>query len=741
MNAADNNAIGSQKWWTIVIFVMVLAMGAALALFVNRATTQIREALAEEVLQQQHDVSNLLHEYEGVMLAVERERNGTTQVEGALDRALGSARLQLDKMRFQYSFERLDGAATAHAYVKPVMEDVAQWIKEGVPGQSIEPAVLLSLAAQRLNDRYATLRAIAAETDQVATVLIADQSDYLNRFRGSLISLLGFYALLALGFAALLIRQRNLQTQLRMDQQDHAQRIADFADIGADWFWEMNDNLKLKVLSNQDLTVSDNSGGVSQAEEMSVLLASDERATGVHWPVENLLEQRQFSEYESEWVTPEGERRVIAMSGKPLLGEQGEFIGFRGIGRDITIRKKIEQELKSVYQELLAAQRQGRQQAEEALRDSEQFLRTSLDAIAPNIAILDKNATIKAANKAWRELSAGAVSGGGVGHNYMVAFQARPAEEQRALTSVKKYFNAVLNGEQDSFHYEFPCQIGEDTCWMEINLTTFYSNAQRYAVLVYEDITAKRKLEDRDRKLRADLAHVARLNTAGEMASVLAHEINQPLTAISHNCDSLLSNLTGQSESDVEETLQDIYEQSQRAGGIIHSMRQMMRKDAPQTASVNINRLVKETNRLTMPEAREHNVEVKLDLAEDLPETMIDAVQIQQVLVNLERNAVEAIRYHESAVRELTIKTELEGGNWIHVSVSDTGPGITPQVESNLFKSFQTTKVDGMGMGLSISRSIVEAHGGRLWLDHTTQGMTTFMFSFPIKKSVDNGIG
>ncbi len=723
---------GNQKWWTIVIFLMVLAMGVALVLFVNRATTQIREALAEEVLQQQHDVSNLMHEYEGVVLAIERERNGTADSEDNLRLALNSARQQLDKMRFQYSFERLDGAATAHAYVKPVMEDVTQWIEEGVAGQQVEMPVRLSLAAQRLNDRYPTLRRIGAETDQVATELIADQSDNLNRFRGSLISLLGFYALLALGFAALLIRQRNLQTQLRMDQQAHAQRIADFADIGADWFWEMTRNLKLNVLSNRDLTVNDNKQALAPADEMSVLLASDERATSVHWPVENLLDQREFTEYESEWETHDGQRRVIAMSGKPLFGEQQEFLGFRGIGRDITERKNIEEELKSVYRELLAAQRQGREQAEDALRDSEQFLRTSLDAMAPNIAILDQHATIKAANKAWRELSVHGVAGGGVGHNFMTAFRARPAEERRAIASVERYIQAVLDGENDSFHYEFPCQTPDEICWMEINLTIFYSNAQRYAVLVYEDITSKRKLEDRDRKLRADLAHVARLNTAGEMASVLAHEINQPLTAISHNCDSLLSNLSGQSDSDVEETLQDIYEQSQRAGGIIHSMRQMMRKDTPRTASVDINNLVRETNRLTKPEAREHNVEVRLELAPDLPAVMIDAVQIQQVLVNLERNGVEAIRYHESSLRELTITTAREAGDWIYIAVRDTGPGVTPEVERNLFKSFKTTKTDGMGMGLSISRSIVEAHGGRLWLDNASAGMTTFMFSLPI---------
>jgi two-component system sensor kinase FixL len=734
--AADD--AGRVDWLTPMIFIMVLSMGVALAWFVNRATTQIREALAEEALQQQHDVANLLHEYANVMLAIEVERDADSSSKSQVSSALTAAQAQLELMRFQYSFERLDGAATAHAYAKPVLEDVAQWVNQGIPGQSIDYDTIMSLSAQRLGERHQRLRLIANETNEVAGLLIADQSDNLNRFRRYLISLLGFYALLVLGFVALLIRQRNLQTQLRMDQEKHADRLADFAEVGADWFWEVSDNLTLKRISNQKLSIINTLGAKGKSDEMSQSFSGNGRVTEQHWPVQQMRDQQPFADYESEWITPLGQRHVISMSGKPLY-EQGEFVGFRGIGRDITEKKRIETELDNLNRELITSQRQGRRQAEEALRDSEQFLSTSLDAMAPNIVILDKNATIKAANKAWRELTHAAVEDGGVGLHYVLALKARPASEQAALADIETYVDQILAGSQDSFHLEFPCEVDGDACWMEVNLTTFVSNAQRFAVLVYEDITERRMLEDRDRRLRSELAHVARLNTAGEMASVLAHEINQPLTAISHNCDSLLSATHAQPDEVVRETLQDIYDQSQRAGNIIHSLRQMMRKDTPRTTSVDINQLVEETVRLTTPEARENLVSVSLELAPDLPRVMIDPTQIQQVLVNLERNGVDAIRHRGSELRSLIISTALSDEGFIDVSVMDSGSGITPEIEKSLFRSFQTSKADGMGMGLSISRSIVEAHGGRLWLDKPTKGMTTFKFSLPVNEGENNG--
>ena len=734
MTAESDQDVIVQRWWTVIIFLIVVVVGIALALFVQRATTQIQEALAEEVLQQQHDVANLLHEYVGVMLALEREQRQANEASRSeVELALDDAQLQLQKMRFQYSFERLDGAATAHAHVKPILEDVEQWLAWGLPGFTARDSVVLEMASQRMADRYGQLRRIAFETDSVATTLISAQSAYLERFRGSLISLLGLFALLALGIAALLIRQRNLQARLRKDQESYAQRIADFADIGADWFWEMTDSLRLKVLSGRALKPRGQDKAADVGEEANAGFNSfGNKMADVHWPTESLDAREEFSEFESDWITDDGDRRVISLSGRPLTGTDGAFMGYRGVARDVTKRRNIELELEAVYQKLIKAQTIGREQAEEALRDSEQFLRISLDSMAANIAILDESGWVKVSNQAWKSYC-GVNARYGTGVHYLDAFNARPAAEQSSFQAAARDIDEVLSGHRSSLHLEFSCQLPDQMRWLVIHLTTFESNALQFAVLVYEDITDIRKLEEQDRKLRADLAHVARLTTAGEMATVLAHELNQPLTAISHNSDALLSSLLIECDlsEDVMATVSDIYEQSQRAGGIIQSIRQMVRKDTQSTSSVNINSLVEETVRLTNPEAREHNVNVRLQLADDLPNLRINAVQIQQVLVNLERNGVEAIRHHGSEERDLYITTSQSDDGFIRVTVQDTGPGVTVE-RSDLFKSFRTTKPDGMGMGLSISQSIVEAHGGRLWLDESPLDMTTFHFTLPV---------
>ena len=184
-------------------------------------------------------------------------------------------------------------------------------------------------------------------------------------------------------------------------------------------------------------------------------------------------------------------------------------------------------------------------------------------------------------------------------------------------------------------------------------------------------------------------------------------------------------------DEELTETVSDISEQAQRAGSIIRSMRHLVRKETPDKVATDINQLVRETVRLTGPEAREKGVKVSLDLASDLPSPKIDPVQIQQVLVNLERNSVEAMWQGNSTPRELSIETRLNSDQQIQIRIIDTGPGVEPDFAEHLFTAFQTTKSEGMGLGLSISRTIVDEHGGRLWIDPDAEGVTIFTFTIP----------
>lgn len=742
-----------KNYHTLFVILLLLAsLGVALALFVQRNTTSISDALAAEVLEQQSDVALLLHEYDGLIIALEAERHAmdTTGKEPVMD-ALVKTEQQLEDMRFSYSFERLDGAATAHAYVKPILEDVREWLTKGIPGVEPNWQKVISASSARMLERHDTLRDITTETYEVASELVNTQAGYLVRFGKSLMVMLAAFALLASGIASLLTRQKNLQSRLALDERLHAQRIKDFADAGADWFWEMNRDLQLRWLSGRTLSRSSaynaatglgNSGkgwlGVRQNNHAAY---HDEIDPG-EWPVAQLRRRRAFSNYEAQWVTRSGELNTVAVSGRPLFSENGVFLGYRGIGRDITSRKKIEQELELANQGLIAAQTRGREQAEQALRESEMFLRTSLNALPEKLAILNQDGKIIEANTAWQEFAlqgdgaAAMPQSGGIGWHYRDIFSCKDPAALTALEEVSLMVDDVLFGRAGKLRTEISIFSGAKAEWLAVALSPFYSNGNRFCVLAIDEVTDRKQLEEQDRQLRADLAHFSRLTTVGELASGLAHELNQPLTAISHDCDALLSgieNNTPLDETDIA-AIRAIHSEADRAGAIIKGLRKMVRKETGGTSPTDINQLVTETIRLGMPDAKRHGVNVKLDLASELPLPEIDAVQIQQVLVNLERNGIDAIKASDPSLREMVISTALIDKNTIRVTVQDSGGGLDNQVKEALFSPFLTTKKNGMGMGLSISRSIVESHGGQLWVDFSVLDMTTFHFTLPVNQ-------
>ncbi len=736
-----------SKYWSVIIIILLVSVGLALALFVNRTTTDISDALAAEVLQQQSDVALLLHEYDALILAFETERLSPENTDpGRVEAALGNIERQLEVMRFNYSFERLDGAATAHAYVKPVLEDVRQWVSSGIPGIENTRARTIAVASQRVLDRYPNLRDIATETNEVASELIKSQTGYLNRFGNSLMFLLGAFAMLAIGIASLLTRQRDLQFQIAVDQQDHAQRIKDFADTGADWYWEMNPDLRLRILSGKSLSIPTARKTETQVvtREDDQLPAFDHDIADDHWPISTLQMRREFYDFESEWVTRDGQVQTVSVSGKPLFSDKGVFEGYRGIGRDITARKQIEQDLERANTALIQAETRGRQQAEQALRDSEMFLRTSLNALPQKLAILDSNGTVLVVNSAWKKY--GLVDNtqeeqfdGGINRHYSEIFTSKPVDESIAFREVIAQVNRVLNGYAHALRTEVQVIKSDQNIWLAIALSSFKSNGNRYGVLAMEEVTEQKMLEAQDRQLRAELAHFSRLTTVGELATGLAHELNQPLTAISHNCDALLSGIKDHSlfDSDDLDAINEIHAEADRAGAIIKGLRKMVRKETGNVEPTDINQLVTETMRLSMPDANRYGIKIKLNLAEDLPKPVIDAVQIQQVLVNLERNGVDAIRMSDAKLREMVISTgEIDSG-FVRVMVQDSGGGFAEEVRNNLFQPFLTTKKGGMGMGLSISRSIVESHGGQLWVDFDDPIMTTFNFTLPVSNAAE----
>jgi len=253
------------------------------------------------------------------------------------------------------------------------------------------------------------------------------------------------------------------------------------------------------------------------------------------------------------------------------------------------------------------------------------------------------------------------------------------------------------------------------------------------AVVVFRDITERKAAEEEQRQHQAEFAHIARLSTMGEMASGIAHEINQPLAAIANYIRGSIRMLQSPNaeRAQITEAMERAADQADRAGEIIRQLRRFIRKERPERSSVNLNRIVHEVALLIGPEARKGGVTIDLDLDPSLPAIEAQAIQIEQVILNLARNAVDAIAESDQRIRQLTITTTPVENAQIWLCVNDTGPGITAEEQSQIFDQFFTTKQRGMGLGLSISRGIIEAHQGRLWLAAAEPGSTTFCFALP----------
>ena len=250
---------------------------------------------------------------------------------------------------------------------------------------------------------------------------------------------------------------------------------------------------------------------------------------------------------------------------------------------------------------------------------------------------------------------------------------------------------------------------------------------------IARDVTAKKAAEAQSDMLQAELAHISRVNAIGQLSSALAHELNQPLTAIMNYVGAAKRRLKANGGGETEKAsalLDRALEQTERAGKIIHRLRGFLERREPNRAEEDINEIVQEAVALGFVGAAQENVALKLDLEPDLPLVLIDRIQIEQVLVNLIRNAGEAMRGEET--KSLSVSTYLAGKKNMEIAVADTGPGIPEDVAAQLFQPFVTTKETGMGVGLSICRTIVEAHGGRIWMTPNPEGGTIFKFQLPV---------
>lgn len=274
---------------------------------------------------------------------------------------------------------------------------------------------------------------------------------------------------------------------------------------------------------------------------------------------------------------------------------------------------------------------------------------------------------------------------------------------------------------------------------MELSVGEMSSGNRRFFTGFIRDLTERQRTEGRLQELQTELVHISRLTAMGEMASALAHELNQPLSAIANYMKGSRRLLEGRSDGDsivIRDAMEKAAEQSLRAGQIIRRLRDFVTRGEGERRIESVKKLIEEASALALVGAKEHGVRVRfqIDPIHDL--VLVDKVQIQQVLLNLIRNAIEAME--QSPRRELLIASRPEG-ELVEVFVADTGPGIAPEISGQLFQPFITTKRYGMGVGLSISRSIVESHGGQIVVEPNKGGGTVFRFTMPGVTSEDLG--
>jgi signal transduction histidine kinase/integral membrane sensor domain MASE1 len=377
-----------------------------------------------------------------------------------------------------------------------------------------------------------------------------------------------------------------------------------------------------------------------------------------------------------------------------------------------------------------------RQRAEDALRASEAMKSAVLSSLTSRVAVLDRDGRIIAVNESWTRFTAEnrARDEAGVGASYFEICrkdgEARAPDAPDPCAGVR----GVLEGRLKSFGHDYSQRTASGDCWF--HLTVVPLNRPEGGVVVSQtDVTERRMAEMMAQESRDELAHYLRVHTIGELTNSLAHELNQPLAAILANAQAgrrLLANPAADGcRREVDEILAEIVSEDRRAGNVIRGLRLLLRKGEPERVDLDVNALAADVARLLANDMMIRGVTMRWDLARDPLRTRGDVVQLQQVLLNLLINAIEAVT-EVAGERAISLTTGEGPAGMARVSVADTGVGLLPGTEAQVFKPFYSTKTKGMGMGLSIARSILEAHGGAISAERNAGRGAKFTFTLPL---------
>ena len=412
--------------------------------------------------------------------------------------------------------------------------------------------------------------------------------------------------------------------------------------------------------------------------------------------------------YDAEYriVRPDGAVRWIHDHGVLIRDRRGKPIRASGVAQDITERRQIE----------------------EQLRTSEEMWRAAFENNPTMFFMVDADGKILSVNPFGAQQL-------GYSVDELLGRSVLDVFHEGDRLSVQRNVAECIDRLGTAMQWELRKVRKDGTViWVRESARAVRGPKQGTTVLVAcEDITEAKRAEEALARARAELEHVTRVTTMGELAASIAHEVNQPLAAICTNAGALLRWLARDPAEvdEAREATRRIVRDAARAGEIIERVRALARKSPSRKESLNVNDVLHDVIALTRAEAVKSGVSVEAELAPNVPRVMGDRVQLQQVALNLIVNAIDAIGRTTDGPRQVVVRSARDGPNGVVVTVADSGLGVDPEATPHLFDAFFTTKPQGMGMGLAISRSIVESHGGRIWATENRPRGAAFHFALP----------
>jgi two-component system sensor kinase FixL len=401
---------------------------------------------------------------------------------------------------------------------------------------------------------------------------------------------------------------------------------------------------------------------------------------------------------ETERLRKGGRRTPVSLTMAPVLNERGKAIGISVIARDLKMAHFVEAELVR----------------------REAMLRSILDTVPEALIIIGEDGLIRSFS-ATAERVFGYTPEEVIGQNVSVLVSEPQRDIARYLRTGERHitgFGRFIAGQRKDGS-TFP---------MELSVSEIALPGVRQFTVFIRDLSERQDRERRLAELRSELVHVSRLNDLGQMVSTLAHEVAQPLTSLANYLSGSRRLLAAGRSEAAEQALERAAEQASRATHIVQRLRDFVRKGETEKRIEDLRKTIEEASALAMLGIA-YKLTLELRVSPDATRAMIDKVQIQQVLFNLIRNAAEAMADNLPGAISISVTRD---GQMAEIGVSDTGPGLSEEVRAKLFQPFVTSKPSGMGVGLSVCRTIVEAHGGRIWANAAPSGGTLFKFTIPI---------